>query len=180
MTLQSFPREQEAAREVSRGGVLLRASGRPFPLLGTESGRLVNRFRKADVTTISGMSKKPSPKATLWANVSALMKAEYGRENLTRLSGDTGIGPGSASRIKAQNTAIGLDVLEKIARKFGIEPWQLLFPVEESEKEFLELCRAWKQADDNRRKMMLIAGRALLGGASTGDSAVAGAKQRGA
>lgn len=124
-------------------------------------------------------NKKTSLKATLWRNVQALMLSRYGRENLTRLSGETRIGPGSASRIKDQRTSIGLDVLEKIALKCGIEPWQLLFPVGESEQEFLELCRAWKQADNNRRKMMLIAGRALLGGASTGDSAVAAPKQRG-
>lgn len=65
-------------------------------------------------------------KAILWANVQALMHHHYKKENLTRLAADTGIGPGTASRIKAQNTSVGLDVLEKIAGKFNIQPWQLL------------------------------------------------------
>lgn len=54
------------------------------------------------------------------------MHHHYKKENLTRLAADTGIGPGTASRIKAQNTSVGIDVLEKIAVKFHLQPWQLL------------------------------------------------------
>lgn len=67
-------------------------------------------------------------KETLWANVLALMKHHYGKENLTRFSADVGIGPATATRIKDRRTSVGLDVLEKIAAKFSLEPWQLLVP----------------------------------------------------
>lgn len=65
-------------------------------------------------------------RTTLWRNVSALMGHHWGRENLTRLSRDAGIGPGTASRIKAGETSVGLDVLVDIAEVFGLQPWQLL------------------------------------------------------
>jgi Cro/C1-type HTH DNA-binding domain len=65
-------------------------------------------------------------RATLWRNLSALMSHHWGRENLTRLSRDAGIGPGTASRIKACETSIGLDVLSDIAKVFHLQPWQLL------------------------------------------------------
>lgn len=177
MTLQSFHQEREAATAESQRGVLLLELGHPQPESYSVSGRLVNRTRYGVLATINGMDgRRPSLKATLWRNLSALMQTEYGRENLTRLSGDTGIGPGSASRIKAQDTSIGLEVLEKIAKKFGIEPWQLLFPVEESQ-EFLELCRAWREADKNKRELLLIAGRA--GGRAEGRDHRATTSKRG-
>ena len=72
--------------------------------------------------------KKPDSKLVLWENVSALMKAKYGRENLTRLAAEAKVGPGTVSRIKAHETSVGLDVVEAIARIFKVEPWQLLVP----------------------------------------------------
>lgn len=69
---------------------------------------------------------KSTTKTVLWENVLTLMERAYGSENLTRLARDTHIGPGSASRIKAQETSVGVDVLEKIAEKFEVQPWQLL------------------------------------------------------
>jgi transcriptional regulator with XRE-family HTH domain len=67
-------------------------------------------------------------KAVLWANVTALMDRDYGGENLSRLARDTKIGPGTATRMKEQQTSVGIDTLEKLAEFFGIEPWQLLAP----------------------------------------------------
>lgn len=77
------------------------------------------------------MDETDAPTATkraLWANVLALMERAYGGENLTRLARDSGIGPGSTTRIKEQRTSVGIDVLEKIAGAFGVRPWQLLTP----------------------------------------------------
>lgn len=71
---------------------------------------------------------KTTTKTQIWANVQSLMTANYGAENLTRLARETKIGPGSASRIKAQETSVGVDVLEKIADHFKVEPWQLMAP----------------------------------------------------
>ncbi|MBD9407155.1 helix-turn-helix domain-containing protein [Acidovorax sp. ACV02] len=67
-------------------------------------------------------------KHILWQNVSALMQRDYGKENLTALSKNAHIGPGTVTRIKEQETSVGLDVLDKVARAFKIEPWQLLQP----------------------------------------------------
>ena len=73
------------------------------------------------------MTKRDS-KLVLWNNVSALMKARYGKENLTRLAKDAGIGPGTASRIKEHETSVGIDVLDAIAKAFKVSAWQLLVP----------------------------------------------------
>ena len=64
----------------------------------------------------------------LWANVLALMEARWERENLTRLAREADIGPGSATRLKQQQTSVGLELVDKIAALFGLETWQLLVP----------------------------------------------------
>lgn len=69
---------------------------------------------------------KSAPKTILWENVLALMLEHFGKENLSRLAREAGIGQGSTTRIKDQETAVGLDVLENIAALFKVEPWQLL------------------------------------------------------
>jgi hypothetical protein len=72
--------------------------------------------------------KKADLKLVLWENVSALMRSHYGKENLTRLAADAKIGPGTASRIKQQETSVGLDTVDAIAKAFKLDPWQLLVP----------------------------------------------------
>lgn len=73
------------------------------------------------------MVEKDSKKV-LWGNVSRLMVLRYGKENLTRLSADAGIGPGTCTRIKEQATSVGTDVIEAVAKALKVEPWQLLQP----------------------------------------------------
>lgn len=75
----------------------------------------------------AGMKRK-TPNQILWENVSALMEHSYGRENLTRLANDSGCGPGTMTRIKNQQTSVGLDVLSKLAKVFSLSEWQLLTP----------------------------------------------------
>lgn len=67
-------------------------------------------------------------KKTLRENVSNLMKSRYGGENLTRLAADAKVGPGTVTRIKEQETSIGIDLIAKVARVFKLDPWQLLVP----------------------------------------------------
>ena len=62
----------------------------------------------------------------LWRNVSALMRKKYGKENLNQLAREAKFGPATSTRIKEQSTSVGIDVLDKIATVFGIEPRQLL------------------------------------------------------
>lgn len=67
-------------------------------------------------------------KHVLWESVRALMQKHYGGENLTRLSKDCTFGPGTAARIKARETSVGLDIVDRIARKFQVSAWELLVP----------------------------------------------------
>ena len=71
---------------------------------------------------------KPDSKAVLWHNVSTLMKVRYGKENLTKMAAEATIGPATASRIKDQQTSVGIGVLDSLATLFKVEPWQLLVP----------------------------------------------------
>lgn len=67
-------------------------------------------------------------KAVLWHTVSALMTKHWGMENLNRLSREAKMSPGTSSRLKAQETSVGLEVLDKLAACFRCESWQLLVP----------------------------------------------------
>lgn len=67
-------------------------------------------------------------KDILWNNVSALMERHFGGENLTRLAEETGLGQGGGTRIKNRETSVRLSTLEKLAERFGVQPWQLLAP----------------------------------------------------
>jgi hypothetical protein len=67
-------------------------------------------------------------KGLLWANALLLMEEHYGGEALGRFATDVGIGAASMTRLKKQDTAVGVDILEKIANRFELQPWQLLAP----------------------------------------------------
>ena len=95
-------------------------------------------------------------KETLWANVRALMVSRYGSENITRLSREAKIGPATVQRIKDAETSVGVDVIEKIARTFGVEPWHLIAPGMNDDK-FLDILRVWQETDGRGRRMLLTA-----------------------
>jgi transcriptional regulator with XRE-family HTH domain len=64
----------------------------------------------------------------LWKSVSALMASHYGGENLTRLAKDCGFGPATSSRLKEAKTSVGIEVIDKIAKHFHVQAWELLVP----------------------------------------------------
>lgn len=70
----------------------------------------------------------PDYKTVLWENVLALMRHHWGRENLSRLAREADIGPGTASRIKTQQTSVGVDIIARVAAVFHLQPWHLLVP----------------------------------------------------
>jgi hypothetical protein len=70
----------------------------------------------------------PDSKAAIWNAVLSLMRRHYGEENLLRLSKEAKIGLGSTSRLKAQETSVGVDLIDKVAARFKLQPWQLLVP----------------------------------------------------
>lgn len=81
------------------------------------------------------------------------MLKRYGKVNITRLGADAKIG-GSASRIKARDTSIGLSVLEKVAKTFGVDPYKLLIPDKDlrqsllnNDKDLRRIARIYAQTD---------------------------------
>lgn len=76
----------------------------------------------------SRMDRQPDTRLVLWANVRALMKHQWGKENLTRLAAASGVGPGTVSRMKACETYLQLDTIAAIAGVFELAVWQILVP----------------------------------------------------
>lgn len=72
--------------------------------------------------------KVNNSKPALWAAVTALMTKHYGGENLSRLAREARIGPATSSRMKAQETSVGIDTIDRLADYFMVEPWQLILP----------------------------------------------------
>lgn len=68
---------------------------------------------------------------TLWPRIQQLMIDQWGNENQNRLARDAHVGVATVARIKAGDSSIGLNVVEKIAAAFGLSPWQLLCPADE-------------------------------------------------
>lgn len=67
-------------------------------------------------------------KRILWENIQSIMDHHYHESNLWRLCHECKIGPGTGTRIKKMETSVGLDVIEKIASRFNLQPWHLLVP----------------------------------------------------
>ena len=68
-------------------------------------------------------SRKP-----LWINLTALMQIHWGGENLNRLARECGVSPATATRIKKQQTSVGLEILDRLAESFRVSAHQLIDP----------------------------------------------------
>lgn len=66
--------------------------------------------------------------ASIWQNITALMEHHYKEQNLSRLAAECGFSQSTATRIKQQKHATGVDKLDLIAQRFGLATWQLLVP----------------------------------------------------
>lgn len=94
----------------------------------------INHSRNSNAVTFDGLftttgdMQVSNSKPTLWAAVLALMEKNYGGENLNRLAREAKIGPATASRIKAQETSVGIDTIDRLADHFRVQPWQLILP----------------------------------------------------
>jgi transcriptional regulator with XRE-family HTH domain len=67
-------------------------------------------------------------KKTLALTVLALMQKHFGGKNLTKLAREAVGSPGNATRLLDGKTSVSVDMLDRIARRFKLEPWQLLVP----------------------------------------------------
>jgi len=56
------------------------------------------------------------------------MRRDFGKEHLTKLVKSAKIALATATRIKQQSTSVGIDVLDKLAVAFKVQPWHLLIP----------------------------------------------------
>ena len=87
-------------------------------------------------------------KKVLWDNVKALMVERWGAENLNRLAREAGFGPATASRLKEQETSVGIDVVEKCAKLFKVPPAVLLMPLDD--KRLLTIAEVFRVVPEAR------------------------------
>lgn len=122
----------------------------------TGFGVFVNRKRSQQCNTLPAMggSREKDVKKTLWENVSALMLAKYGRDNLKQLAHDSRVGVASVQRIKEMKTSVGIDIVSKIARSFRLDAYQLLCPNVEQEQ-FRTICEAYNIANETTRGLFV-------------------------
>ena len=73
------------------------------------------------------MPTKPT-KEVLAENINALMRANTSLDSNPKLSDKSDLGTGSISRIRNAEGAVNLDTLDKLAKCFDLQPWQLLVP----------------------------------------------------
>lgn len=94
----------------------------------TEFGKRLQPHSESVLVYVPSVEPSLNAKAVLSKNIRALMKARYEGENISQFAKDTGIGLATVARIKEAKTSVGLDVIERIADKFDLQPWQLLVP----------------------------------------------------
>lgn len=109
-------------------------------------------------------------KALLWTAVEKWCVAKWGRVNLSRLATESGIGLGTAARLKDHDVTIGLDKVQAIASCFGVSLWQFLDPATDPTQplttlspEATELARAFDKIADPaaKRKTYAVAAQVI-------------------
>lgn len=121
-----------------------------------EIGNLAQPLSVTASGYFGGMSAAPV-RDILRASVDALMRHWYGKVNKNRFAADTKINIGGAQR--AVKGEIGFDVLERIAERAGVAPWQLLVPGFDPAKP--PLLRGQDVGADGPEKSLLAAFRDL-------------------
>lgn len=90
---------------------------------------VVNPHSVSDADYVEVMRRESNySKKILWRNIQLAMHVKYGKENITRLAKEAGVGHGTIQRIKAAETSIGIEILDRLADVFHVEPWHLLVP----------------------------------------------------
>lgn len=106
-------------------------------------------------------NKHKDLKEVLRDNVAELARQRYGRFNLSKLASDAKIGLASAQRIKEAKTSVGIDIVEKVAKVFRIEAYQLLCQ-QTFQESFLLVCEAYSSADERGRMYLVSTAEAVL------------------
>lgn len=79
-------------------------------------------------------------------NLERLMDEHPGLDSGPAIQRAIGLSPSSIGRIKRQEVAVGIDMVDKLAQAFGCEPWELLVPDDETRRAILALRNFRKQA----------------------------------
>jgi hypothetical protein len=74
------------------------------------------------------MTDTQRPRDILSANLRALMRQHPDLNTLPKITARSGVSNGTLDRIRRAETACRIDELAKLARAFGVQPWQLLVP----------------------------------------------------
>lgn len=69
-----------------------------------------------------------TPRQILAANLRRLMSERPDLNTLPKLTAASGCSNGTLDRIRRCAVATRVDELERLARAFGVQPWQLLVP----------------------------------------------------
>jgi hypothetical protein len=105
--------------------------------------------------------KQKSIRDILWENVRELMLEHYGEENLARLARETKVGVATVQRIKDANTSVGIDVVEKIAKRYSREAYQMLCANAQKEG-VAALIRAYNSADETGREFLVATAETVM------------------
>lgn len=71
---------------------------------------------------------KPNLKQVLWENIQMLMQRDFKGSNKGRVAERGGFAPANMTRVAKAETDVGIELIEKIAGVFDVEPWQLITP----------------------------------------------------
>lgn len=105
------------------------------------------------------MSKK-SVITILAENLRALMAATPALSSSPKVASKGGVSARTINNAEKARHDPKLSSVEAIARRFGLETYQLLIPSED--KDFFDLCRAWNQSNEVGRELMLGAAETAL------------------
>jgi hypothetical protein len=128
--------------------------GHPRRYNNTEYGVVASHMWSEARTNLPHMAVLDLKKV-LWENVSALMEEHWKGENLSRLAREAKLGPGTAQRIKDQETSVGIDIVAKVAGVFRVSPCQLLVP--KADRHVSRILDVWHHTDDRGRLALELA-----------------------
>lgn len=76
------------------------------------------------------VTQKTRPRDILASNLKLLMQRHPELNTLAKLTARCGVSNGTLDRIRRGVVATRVDELEPLARAFGLQPWELLLPMQ--------------------------------------------------
>jgi transcriptional regulator with XRE-family HTH domain len=114
-----------------------------------------------DGNRLADMGKK-NLNAVLAENLRALMAATPALGSSPKLAKKSGAAARTINNAENSRHDAKLSTVEAIARAFGLEGYQLLVPGAEDFASFVQILKAWQQADELEREILAGAADAVL------------------